>query len=59
MAIVLERDKFGRELLWRCAGCGNPFDLGWGDYCNACITAQQRHKELIAAIEAHGRRKEF
>lgn len=26
-----------------------PFDLGWGDQCNACLTAERRHRELVAA----------
>lgn len=52
MAIVLERDAAGVPILWKCHVCGKPFSLGWGDYCNRCIAEQQRHRELIAAIES-------
>lgn len=52
MAIVLERNRFGRELLWQCTECGQPFNLGWGDYCNACIAKQERHRKLINAIKS-------
>ncbi len=50
MAIVLERDRNGRELLWQCMECGQPFNLGWDSLCNACISKAERHKELIKAI---------
>lgn len=50
VSIVLERNRQGREILWRCASCGQPFNLGWGDECNACITAERRHRELLAAL---------
>ena len=47
MTIVLERDRFGREILWQCSDCGKPFNLGWGSRCNACIIAAERHEELL------------
>ena len=51
MNIVLQRDRYGREILWKCSTCGQPFDLGWGDQCNKCLTEERRHKELLAAIK--------
>jgi len=51
MTIVLRRDENGREVLWKCSSCGQPFDLGWGDQCNACLTAERRHRELVAAVQ--------
>lgn len=53
-ARVLERDRFGRPILWRCSECGKPFDLGWGSMCNACIEVERRHQELVAAIRESG-----
>jgi hypothetical protein len=47
---VLQRDSAGREVAWLCTSCGKPFTLGWGSECNACITAERRHKELLAVI---------
>lgn len=52
MSEVLERDRNGRETLWRCRECAKPFTLGWGDLCNACIAAERRHRELLEAIRA-------
>lgn len=49
-ARVLERDRNGRAILWQCSDCGKPFDLGWGSQCNACIKADERHRELVAAL---------
>lgn len=49
--VVLSRDRHGRPVLWRCSDCGEPFNLGWGTRCNKCITSDERHKEIIAAIE--------
>jgi predicted amidophosphoribosyltransferase len=51
-ARVLERDRSGRETLWQCSDCGQPFNLGWGSRCNRCIREEERHRELIAAL--HG-----
>lgn len=50
MTIVLARNRDGKEILWQCAECGKPFNLGWGDYCNACIAQQRRHEELVKAL---------
>lgn len=50
MHIVLQRDGRGREILWQCISCGNPFDLGWGSQCNSCLTTERRHRELIRAL---------
>jgi hypothetical protein len=51
MTIVLQRDKNGREVLWKCSSCGQPFDLGWGSECNKCLTEERRHRELVAATK--------
>lgn len=50
-ARVLERDRLGREILWQCSECGKPFNLGWGARCNKCIRDEERHKEIMAALE--------
>ena len=46
MSVVLERDRYGRAVLWKCADCGKPFNLGWDDRCNACMVAADRHADL-------------
>jgi len=51
MTIVLRRDENGREVLWKCSSCGQPFDLGWGSECNKCLTEERRHRELVAATK--------
>lgn len=50
-ARVLERDRFGRELLWQCSDCGQPFNLGWGSRCNRCINEERRHREIVAELK--------
>jgi hypothetical protein len=47
---VLDRDPYGRETLWQCSDCGQPFNLGWGSRCNKCIRDEKRHQELLTAI---------
>lgn len=54
-ARVLERDRFGREVLWQCSDCGQPFNLGWDSRCNKCIREEERHQELINAIRGKER----
>ena len=54
-ARVLERNRQGREILWQCSDCGQPFNLGWGSRCNSCIREAQRHNELIKAIRESGK----
>ena len=51
--IVLGRDDItGREILWKCSDCGQPFNLGWGSRCNKCIHDEKRHQEILEAIRS-------
>jgi hypothetical protein len=57
MTTVLQRDGYGRPLLWQCCECGEPFGrpphpLGWGDVCNKCISVAERHREVVEAIKS-------
>jgi hypothetical protein len=53
-ARVLDRNREGREILWQCSECGEPFNRGWGSCCNGCIAAERRHKELVKALRKNG-----
>jgi len=50
MTRVLDRDRSGREILWECGMCGQPFTRGWGDFCNKCIRDEDRFQKLVQAI---------
>ena len=51
--MVLERNRNGKAVLWKCSTCGEPFNLGWGDRCNKCIREDEKHREIIAALNTN------
>jgi len=45
------RDGRGRIVGFRCYECDKVKSKMWGEICNECRAKQERHEELLAAME--------